>query len=70
MKVSEGDLKHAYSLEEMLQINIDEEKQAIEHYLELFKNVPASNAILYQAIQDIIRDEQEHLEELENLTTL
>ena len=30
-------------------------------------DIPMSNAILFQTIQTIIRDEQEHLEELENL---
>ncbi len=70
MMVSTKDLKPAYTLEDMLRINIEEEKEAIEHYLALFKNVPSSNAILYQTIQDLIRDEQEHLEELENLMAL
>lgn len=67
MRVSIEDLKHAYTLEEMLKINIDEEKHAIGQYLELFKNISPNNAILYQIIQELIRDEQEHLEELENL---
>ena len=50
----------------ILSINIDEEKQAIAEYTELLKNIPKDNVILYKTIEDIIRDEQEHLEELEN----
>lgn len=67
MQVSVEDLKHAYTLEEMLDINIEEEKEAIAKYLEIFQNIPPSNAILYKTIQELIEDEQEHLEELENL---
>lgn len=63
------DLKPAHRLEDILKINIDEEKHAIGAYLELFKNISPNNAILYQTIQDLIRDEQEHLEELENFLT-
>src|SRR5690606_35723830 len=62
-----GEPSMMISVEAILKINIDEEKQAIDHYLDLFKSISPNNAILYQAIQDLIRDEQEHLEELENL---
>ena len=46
---------------------ISEEQAAIRGYTEILESVPIRNAILFQAIQDIIRDEQEHLEELEAL---
>lgn len=67
MKVSEKDLKPASKLNDILAINIQEEKEAIAGYTELLKMIPADNVILHRTIEDIIRDEQEHLEELENL---
>ena len=67
MRVSEDDLKPATTLEDILKINIEEERGAISGYTEILQSVPASNAILFQAIQNILRDEQEHLEELEAL---
>ncbi|OGT49399.1 MAG: hypothetical protein A3F17_00800 [Gammaproteobacteria bacterium RIFCSPHIGHO2_12_FULL_41_15] len=67
MQVSADDLKHGDNLETMLNINIAEEKHAIKAYLAILKNIPADNIILHRTIEDIIRDEQEHLEELENL---
>ncbi len=66
MDVSTKDLVPAESLEDILTINIDEEKHAITSYTKLLEHIPESNVILYRTIQDIIRDEQEHLEELEN----
>jgi bacterioferritin len=67
MDVAEADLIYASELEKILDINIREEKQAIEEYKDLIKNIPHDEVILYQTIQDIIRDEEEHLEELINL---
>lgn len=67
MQVSVADLKQAENLDEILSINIEEEKQAIASYTKIFADTPATNSILYEALQDLIRDEQEHLEELEQL---
>jgi bacterioferritin len=67
MKVSAEDLKPAANLREILEINIGEEKAAIRSYTEILETIPISNVILFQTLQEIIRDEQEHLEELENL---
>ena len=67
MNVSLEDLKYGANLEEMLAINIAEEKHAISEYLKILRETSEENVILYQTIQEIIRDEQEHLEELENL---
>jgi bacterioferritin len=67
MDVSSADLKPATSLEEILAINIDEEADAIRSYTEILEGLSMSNVILFQTIQEIIRDEQEHLEELEAL---
>lgn len=68
MEISTEDLKAATNLQDMLEINIEEEHIAITTYTEILKNIPHDNAILYHTIWDIIRDEQEHLEELQNLS--
>lgn len=67
MDVATEDLKPAVDLETILAVNIEEENIAIATYSELLTHIPTTNAILYQTIWDIIRDEQEHLEELQNL---
>lgn len=67
MAVAEKDLRPASKLEEILAINIEEEKMAIASYTQILGRIPADNVILHRTIEDIIRDEQEHLEELENL---
>ena len=67
MQVSTGDLKPAGTLNEILKINIAEERAAISGYTKILEGVEFTNVILYQTIREIIRDEQEHLEELETL---
>ena len=67
MNVSTADLKYADTLDEILKINIAEEHHAIKEYKEILPLVQEDNVILYRTIQDIIQDEQEHLEELETL---
>ena len=67
MAVSGDDLIYGKHLDDILSINIDEEKHAIKGYVAILREISPENAILYNAIQDIIRDEQEHLEELQNL---
>lgn len=67
MAVSEKDLKPATELSKILAINIQEEKDAIASYTKILEQIPSDNVILHRTIEDIIRDEQEHLEELENL---
>ena len=69
MHVRSEDLIPAKELTRILEVNIQEEKDAIKKYKAVLSEVEASNAILFQSIQDIIKDEQEHLEELETLTT-
>ncbi|MEQ1888304.1 MAG: ferritin-like domain-containing protein [Alphaproteobacteria bacterium] len=67
MAVRAEDLKQASALAEILSINIDEEIEAIRLYTEILSTVSPGNVILFQTVQEIIRDEQEHLEELEAL---
>lgn len=67
MDVSVEDLTEAYDLPTILKVNMREEADAIAAYLEILKLVPESNVMLYRTLQDIIQDEQDHLEELSNL---
>ena len=67
MGVSVDDLKPATTLDTILRVNIAEEQGAIEGYTAILEQVPISNVILFQTLQEIIRDEQEHLEELDGL---
>jgi len=67
LEVSGEDLKSAKTLQQILSINIEEEKEAIRLYTEILNSISPSNAILFQTIQTILSDEQEHLEELESL---
>jgi len=69
MGVSLDDLKPARTLETILKVNIAEEKGAIAGYTRILEEVPISNVILFQTLQELIRDEQEHLEELDALRT-
>ena len=66
MGICEADMIHAQDLHTILDINLKEEQEALKMYLEILETTPQSNVILYQTLQEIIRDEQEHLEELEN----
>ena len=67
MKVRSEDLRSASTLEEILEVNIEEEERAIRGYTEILEELSMTNVILFQTIQEIIRDEQEHLEELDAL---
>lgn len=69
MAVNEEDLRPASRLEDILAVNIEEEQRAIERYVRVLEATSPTNVILYQTLQEIVRDEQEHLEELEQLQT-
>lgn len=67
MEVATEDLIPATTLEEILRVNIEEEKKAIALYQELLDMIPREQRLLYETIEHILQDEQEHLEELERL---
>jgi bacterioferritin len=67
MEIHLDDLKEAYDLPTILQINMREEVDAIRMYTEILELVPDTDVILYETIRGIIEDEQEHLEELTKL---
>ena len=63
--VAREDLIPASTFKQILEININEEKRAIALYRGILNLIESEEAILYQTIQRIIKDEQGHLEELE-----
>lgn len=70
MDVEVKDLKPAYRLEEILSVNIAEERSAIAAYRMILETIPRMNIILFETIEDILMEEQEHLEELERLVPI
>jgi bacterioferritin len=69
MDINAEDLKPAAELNDILEINIAEEKNAVALYSRILAGISQTDVILYEAVQDILRDEQEHLEELSRLLT-
>ena len=67
MKIETEDLIPARTLAEILEVNIMEELKAIESYSKIFSTLRPIDAILHAAIEEILGDEQEHMEELMNL---
>lgn len=64
MEVRPDMLKPSSTLAEMLDANIQEERSAVEEYTRILQMIPRMNVILYETVEDILRDEQEHLEKL------
>jgi bacterioferritin (cytochrome b1) len=64
MNVDAGNLEAAATLGDMIEVNVREESEAIVEYSGILKNVPRLNVLLYRTLEDILKDEQEHLEEL------
>ncbi len=68
MDVARDDLKASSTLKGILDINVLEERGAIEQYRKILETIPRLNVLLYETVEEILRDEQEHLEELLNLS--
>lgn len=67
MEVANKELIQATGLKDILRVNIKEEEGAIQLYRSILDSVGHEGAILYETIEDILKDEQEHKEELERL---
>lgn len=67
MHVEAEDLKPAYRLQEILDVNIAEERLAIQDYRRILEGIPPLEVILFETLEGILMEEQEHLEELEQL---
>ena len=50
-----------------VEINLKYEKDTVEFYRKLLNLIPPDEPILYEAIEHILEDSQEHVEELERL---
>jgi bacterioferritin (cytochrome b1) len=67
MNVDGSGLSPALTLGDMLEENIREKREAIEDYEKILADIPPLQVLLYETLEDILKDEQEHLEELMNL---
>ncbi len=50
-----------------VQINLKYERDTVDFYRKIFNQIPPDDPILYEAIEHILQDSQEHVEELERL---
>ena len=50
-----------------IQINLKYERDTVKFYQTLINQIPHDEVILYEAIEHILQDSQEHVEELERL---
>ena len=68
METAKEELIAAVNLKQILAINLKEEAKAIDHYKSILKMLDRQEEVLlYEVIEDIIEDEQEHREELSRL---
>lgn len=67
MSVRVDDLIPATTLEEMIRVNLEEERKAIALYQGILDMIPKEQRLLYETIEHILENEQEHQEELERL---
>ncbi len=67
METAKEGLIPARSLKEILQVNLSEEETAIKLYRSILLAVGQEGEILYETVEGILKDEQEHKEELERL---
>lgn len=70
LKVDGGELPTALTLGEMVEENLREERGAIEEYGRILEEIPRLDVLLYETLEDILKDEQEHLEELMDLVPM
>jgi bacterioferritin len=68
METAKEELIAATTLKQILAVNLKEEAKAINHYKSILNMLDRTEDILlYEVIEDIIEDEQEHREELNRL---
>jgi bacterioferritin (cytochrome b1) len=67
MEIAKEGLIPARTLKEILQVNLSEEETAIKLYRSILHAVGQEGEILYETVEEILKDEQEHKEELERL---
>ncbi|HEY7221656.1 MAG TPA: ferritin-like domain-containing protein [Candidatus Binatia bacterium] len=68
METAKEELIDATNLKQILAVNLKEEAKAIDRYKSILKMIDRQeDVLLYEVIEDIIEDEQEHREELSRL---
>jgi bacterioferritin len=67
MDVDGGERPAAATFGEMIEANLEEERGAIEEYSRILGTIPRPNVLLRRTLEDILKDEQEHVEELMDL---
>ena len=67
MEIAKEGLIPARTLKEILQVNLSEEETAIKLYRSILRAVGQEGEILYETVEEILKDKQEHKEELERL---
>ena len=50
-----------------VKINLKYERDTVEFYRKILNLIPHDEVILYEAIEHVLQDSQEHVEELERL---
>lgn len=65
MEIANESLIHAKTWKEILQVNLEEEETAIKLYRSILHTVGQEEEILYETVEDILKDEQEHTKKLE-----
>jgi bacterioferritin len=55
----------SHTVRQMLELNLAAEREALKGYLKLLKMVPREEVALDEMTRDLVRQEQEHLEDLE-----
>lgn len=70
MEAEGGELRPAITLGEMIEVNLLEERGAIEDYSKILEGIPRLDVLLCRTLEDILKDEQEHLEELIELAPM
>jgi bacterioferritin len=65
MEIATESLIHARTWKEILQVNLEEEETAIKLYRSILHAVGQEEEILYETVEDILKDEQEHTKKLE-----
>jgi bacterioferritin len=67
MQIATKELIPATTLKDILRVNIAEEDAAIKMYQGILDSDKPDSAILFETIEDILKDEQQHKEELVRL---
>ena len=62
-----GEIQVHHDSMQAVKINLKYERDTVEFYRKLINLIPHDEVILYEAIEHVLQDSQEHVEELERL---